>query len=187
MKRISILLWVALSVFMSSCKDGYNFEGASLQKMSSDLKNKFTEDAWYTSIVIQGQNNTHNSITVDVTQDPNSLKQEQWTFQSGLWEKKSDITLLIQAGKPTDYMFKIDQEINFTMVRNLIDQSLKDLKEGEKITDPLDVRLVTIKSSPEMNNKEEGILYTISIRNMETDKSFSYVYKLDGTLKAKHL
>lgn len=187
MKKISILLLVTFSSLMISCKEGYNFEAESLQKMSEDLKEKFSNDAWYTSIVIQGQNNTHNSIIVDITTDPNSLRQEQWAFQSGLWEKKSDISLLIQSGQPTDYMFKIDQEINFLFVRKLIDESLNDLKEQENITDPLDVRLVTIKSSPEMNNKQEGILYTISIRNMDTDKSYSYVYHLNGTLKTKNI
>jgi|SRR5690554_2263771 len=187
MRNLSFILLIALSGLFTSCKEGYNFEKESLQMLSTDLQDKFTTDAWYTSIIIRGQNKTHNKITVDVTTDPNSLKQEQWAFESGFWEKKSDISLLIQAGAPTDYMFKIGQEIDFETVSELIDKSLVDLKESENITDILDVRMVSIKSSPEMNNKDEGILYTISIFNMTDGKSYSYVYHANGNLKSKHI
>lgn len=187
MRNLSLILLIVLGGLFTSCKDGYNFEEESLQILSTDLQEKFTDDAWYTSIIIRGQNKTHNKVTVDVTTDPNSLKQEQWAFESGFWEKKSNISLLIQAGEPTDYMFKIGQEIDFETVSKLIETSLTDLKESENITDILDVRMVSIKSSPEMNNKEEGILYTISIFNMTTAKSYSYVYHLDGRLKNKNI
>ncbi len=187
MRNLGLILLIVIGGLLSSCKDGYNFEKESLQVLSTDLQEKFTDKAWYTSIIIRGQNKTHNKVTVDVTEDPNSLKQEQWTFESGFWEKKSDISLLIQAGAPTDYMFQIGQEIDFATVSQLIEKSIADLKDVENITDLLDVRMVSIKSSPEMNNKEEGILYTISIFNMTDGKSYSYVYHANGNLKNKHI
>lgn len=187
MKKIVFLSTILISSLLySSCKKGFNFQKESLIQLSEELQNKFTEDAWYTSIIIRGQNGTHNTVVVDVTKDPNSLKQEQWAYDGGFWEKKSNISLEIE-GEPTNYMFQIDNEISLEFAYNLIDKTLEDLKNEEEILDPLDVRTLSIRSSSEMNSKEEGVLYTITIFNENTAKSYSYVYYLNGELKNKNL
>lgn len=187
MKKIVFLSTILISSLLySSCKKGFNFQKESLIQLSEELQNKFTEDAWYTSIIIRGQNGTHNTVVVDVTKDPNSLKQEQWAYDGGFWEKKSNISLEVE-GEPTNYMFQIDNEISLEFAYNLIDKTLEDLKNEEEILDPLDVRTLSIRSSSEMNSKEEGVLYTITIFNENTAKSYSYVYYLNGELKNKNL
>lgn len=187
MKKLLFLTTILFgSLLFSSCKEGFNFQEESLQQLSEELQNKFTEEAWYTSIIIRGQNGTHNTIVVDVTKDPNSLKQEQWAYEGSLWEKKSDISLAIE-GEPTNYMFQIDKEISFKLAYDLIEKTLEDLKSEEGISDPLDVRTLSIRSSSEMNSKEDGILYTVTIYNENTAKSYSYVYYLNGNLKNKNL
>jgi len=187
MKKIVFLSTILISsLLFSSCKKGFNFQKESLIQLSEELQNKFTEDAWYTSIIIRGQNGTHNTVVVDVTKDPNSLKQEQWAYDGGFWEKKSNISLEVE-GEPTNYMFQIDNEISLEFAYNLIDKTLDDLKNEEEILDPLDVRTLSIRSSSEMNSKEEGVLYTITIFNENTAKSYSYVYYLNGELKNKNL
>lgn len=187
MEKIVFLSTILISSLLySSCKKGFNFQKESLIQLSEELQNKFTEDAWYTSIIIRGQNGTHNTVVVDVTKDPNSLKQEQWAYDGGFWEKKSNISLEVE-GEPTNYMFQIDNEISLEFAYNLIDKTLEDLKNEEEILDPLDVRTLSIRSSSEMNSKEEGVLYTITIFNENTAKSYSYVYYLNGELKNKNL
>lgn len=187
MKKIVFLSTILISSLLySSCKKGFNFQKESLIQLSEELQNKFTEDAWYTSIIIRGQNGTHNTVVIDVTKDPNSLKQEQWAYDGGFWEKKSNISLEVE-GEPTNYMFQIDNEISLEFAYNLIDKTLEDLKNEEEILDPLDVRTLSIRSSSEMNSKEEGVLYTITIFNENTAKSYSYVYYLNGELKNKNL
>jgi len=151
--------------------------------MNEELKNKFGENAWYTSIVIRGKNGTNNTITVDQTDDPNSLKQEQFSYSNGFWEKKTDISLRIDGGQPQDYMFQLDKEVSIEKLYALMEESLATLEKEEGVSDA-HVSFTSIKSSNEMTRKVDGIIYTISLYSNGENKSYSFVYNLNGELKS---
>lgn len=181
MKFLNLIPLVILTFLISSCSGGYNFNADSLSKLNTDLKAKFDEDAWYTSIVLKDNGKGRNIVTVDVTKDPNSLRQAQWVLR-GEWEKSSDITVQIANGKPEDYMFQLDKKVSFNLLSKLINSSIDQLKAEENITDAT-VETASIISKSEIRNRESSILYTISLHSAAQDKSYSFVYNLDGSLK----
>lgn len=187
MRYLKLLLIVIVGLSFTACKESPKFEKDGMLELNGKIKDKFSNDAWYTHINLKGSNDEINTIVLDVTNDPNSLKQEQWALESGFWEKKSNITLRIDAGQPTDYMFQLDKEVSFSKAHDLMQQSLEDLKNNEDISDNLEIRGLTIRSSEEMNSKEDGILYTVTIYNKDSSKSYSYVYYMNGKLKDKHI
>ena len=181
MKILQLFSFLFACFLLSSCSGGYNFNADSLTKLNTDLKAKFGEDAWYTSIVLKDNGKGRNIITVDVTKDPNSLRQAQWVLR-GEWEKSSDITVQIANGKPEDYMFQLDQKVSFTQLSKLINNSIDQLKDQENIVDAT-VETASVISKNEIRSSESRILYTISLHSAAKDKSYSFVYNLDGSLK----
>lgn len=181
MKSLSVLPLILFAFLLSACSGSYTFEASSLDKLNTDLKTKFGEDAWYTSIVLKNNSSGKNIVTVDVTKDPNSLRQAQWVLR-GEWEKSSDISLRIDNGKPEDYMFQLDKEVSFKMIGKLIQQSIDQLKNEENIVDAT-VQTASAITKNEISNKQSGVLYTISLHSAAKDKSYSFVYNLDGSLK----
>lgn len=177
------LIFIAFlsAIVLSSCSGGYNFSAVSLEKLNTDLKEKFGADAWYTSIVLKDNGSgKKNIVTVDVTKDPNSLRQAQWVLR-GEWEKSTDITLRIDGGKPEDYMFQLDKEASLNQIEKLITLSKDQLKNEESVENA-EIQVASIITNNEIRTKEEGIVYTLSFFSIKENKSYSFVYDLKGNL-----
>ncbi len=175
---------VLIVIFLYSCKSGFKHDSAGMTQLSSELKAEFGEDAWYTSIELVNNGGSDDLVTVDVTRDPNSLRQEQWTLFHGFWDKKANVTLTIQGAEPRSFMFQLDHEVRLSLLGTLMERSRKVLEEEKGIQDP-QVLTAQIKSSNQMNSKQEGIYYSISLRGKKEEKSFNFVYDLNGTLKSR--
>lgn len=181
MKTNSILVLSFLALILSSCSGGYNFSTQSMEQLNKDLQSKFGSDAWYTSIVLKDNGSgKKNIVTVDVTKDPNSLRQSQWILR-GEWEKSTDISLRIDGGKPEDYMFQLDKEASLNMLDKLIEKAKEELKKQENVSDA-EIKVGSIISNNEMRDKQSGIVYTLSFYSKSMDKSFSFVFNLNGEL-----
>lgn len=173
---LSFLLWIC------SCKSGFEHNQAGMEQLSQELKKEFGEDAWYTCIELVNSGGSDDIVTIDQTKDPNSLKQEQWSQFHGFWEKKADITLSIQGAKPESFMFQLDKEVGLGKLGSLMEQSKKQLLEEKKVDDG-QVVLAQIKASTQMNTKQEGLYYSISLKSPKSGKSYNFVYNTEGTLK----
>lgn len=181
MKFKNAIPFLFICFLFASCSGGYGFDEPSLTRLNTDLKAKFGEGAWYTSIVLKNNGSGKNIITVDVTKDPNSLRQAQWVLR-GEWDKSSDISLQIANGKPQDYMFQLDKQVSLDQLSKSIKNSIDELKNQENIVDAT-VETASIISKNEKLRNESGILYTISLHSDAKGKSYSFVYNRDGSLK----
>lgn len=182
MQTSKLIIVLFFSLFMFSCKSGFEHNKTGMEKLNKELKEEFGADAWYTSIELVNSGGSDDVVTVDETKDPNSLKQEQWSQFHGFWEKKADITLSIQGAEPKSFMFQLDKEVSLSKLGELMEQSQKQLRDEKKIEDS-EVVLAQIKASNKMNTKQEGLYYSISLQSKKTSKSYNFVYGMDGTLK----
>jgi hypothetical protein len=182
-RNFFLLALICCSLGFSSCKKGFNYSSESMARLNGELKDKFGNDAWYTSIIIRHdpQKDSDNIITVMETKDPNSLKQEQWVFRDGFWEKAANVTVQIGSGKPSDYMFRLDKAVRLSLLTKLMEQSQQKLSVDKNIKDA-QFDFVSITSNNEWQNRKQSIVYTISLHSAGQDKSYSMVYNLNGAL-----
>ena len=185
MKRFSFFSFIILcTLFISSCAGKYNFSYLSLEKLNDDLKSKFGADAWYTSIVMKDNGKGNNIITVDFTDDPNSLRQEQWELR-GEWEKVTDMTVRIEKGKPEDYMFQLDKEASLLRIEKLVNLSKDVMKREDNVSDA-QLKVASIISNNLVSAQEERKVYTLSFYSNTTKKNYSFVFNLNGELLQWH-
>jgi hypothetical protein len=182
MRTIKFTLIFLTSCFLFSCKSGFEHNKAGMEQLNAELKKEFGSEAWYTSIELVNNGGSDDVITVDETKDPNSLKQEQWSQFHGFWEKKADITLSIQGAEPKSFMFQLDKEVSLAKLGELMETSAKQLK-SEKNIDDAELVLAQIKASTKMNNKQDGLYYSLSLQSKKSGKSYNFVYSIDGKLK----
>ncbi|WP_118950701.1 hypothetical protein [Taibaiella helva] len=181
MRLRSLPLFLATPLFLFSCKSGFEHNRAGMEKLNKELKEEFNAEAWYTSVELANSGGSDDVVTIDMTKDPNSLKQEQWSQFHGFWDKKADITLSIQGAEPKSFMFQLDKEVSLGKLGDLMEASRKQL--AAKGADDAQVILAQIKASTQMNTKEEGIYYSISFESKKQNKSYNFVYNLDGSLR----
>jgi len=167
----------------ASCKSGFEHNRAGMEKLNTELKNEFGADTWYTSIELVNNDGSDDVITVDKTNDPNSLKQEQWSQFHGFWDKKANITLSIQGAEPKAFMFQLDKEVSLGMMGTLMERSVEKIR-SEKNADDAQVVLAQVRASNQMNSKSQGIKYTVSVESKKIGKHYHFVYNLDGSLNA---
>lgn len=166
-----------------SCKSGFEHNRAGMEKLNKELKDEFGAEAWYTSIELANSGGSDDIVTVDQSKDPNSHKQERLSQFHGFWDKKADITLSIDPGiDPKLFMFQLDKEVSLGKLGDLMEASRKQLATEKGADDAL-VTLAQIRASNQMNTKAEGIYYSISLESKKNNKSYNFVYNLDGTLR----
>ncbi len=182
MRASKFILIFFFCCLLFSCKSGFEHNKAGMEQLNAELKKEFGPEAWYTSIELVNSGGSDDIVTVDETQDPNSLKQEQWSQFHGFWEKKADITFSIQGAEPKSFMFQLDKEVSLAKLGELMEQSVSQLK-AEKNVDDAQVVLAQIKASTKMNTKQEGLYYSLSLQSKKSGKNYNFVYSIDGKLK----
>ena len=182
MSSLKAKLSVVICLFLFSCKSGFEHNKAGMEQLNKELIDEFGANAWYTSIELENSGSSSDIITVDQTNDPNSLKQEQWSQFHGFWEKKANITLSIEGAEPKSFMFQLDKEVSLPKLGELMVQAKSLLSDKKQFKDG-EVVLAQVKARNQMNNKEEGIYYTISVKSKAAGKSFLFVYDINGALK----
>jgi hypothetical protein len=182
-----LFLWIFLGGLilggLTSCADKIEHTKAGMETLNQQLKDKFGPDTWYTSIVLSNSGGSDDMVTVDQTKDPNSLTQEQWDLFHGFWEKRANITLQIEGAKPESFMFQLDKEVSLGRLGELMELSQKKLAEEREIKDSK-VIIAQVKASNQMNSKEEGIYYSLSLHSEQGGKNYHFVYDLNGNLQS---
>lgn len=181
MKTINLTLIIALSLFFYSC-------GGSISKSSPDsqgfesiekeMKSKFGENAYYTDLHISYDKSIGNIISTTVTDNPESLKMEQWDFSMGNWNQTSEITLEISEGsKAADFMFQLNDKINLKTLGELTEKSIEQLKSEKDIENPtLSMAFIKFPKNGDISKAE----YSVQLRPKNGGTSFSFYYKLNG-------
>jgi len=170
------------SVLLFSCKTKYEYNAEGMAQVTEALNSKFGTDAWYTGVTIRTISEKESALVAEVTEDPNSLKQEQWSKQGDSWQLAANVSLQIQNGKPQDYMFQLGKQASLTTLNELIQKCREKLEEVEQISDG-QVTFASIKSATEVRNADERILYTVSMHSPSNNKSYSFVFNQKGKLK----
>ena len=124
-----------------SCGKGISKQPANAEGfgvIEKEIKSKFGDDAYFTKVSILYDKSYGNAITVIVTEDPKSLKMEEWDYARGAWNQASKISLEIPKGfKAADFMFQLNEKINLKKLGELVERASKKLTKEKNIDNPV--------------------------------------------------
>lgn len=190
MKKISLnLLSLSLGLlFMVSCGPNlskYAHNGEGFAQLEEDFKAKFGADAYYTDISVTfTPGDSHESglgFKATVTNDPASLKMEEWVYSSYTnWNNTADVTLEIEDGSnPVEFMYQLGSKFSLKKIGELIEQSKKKLTGEKQIENPV-LNLAMMKTPDDTDASETEIVIELNPENGGT--TFTFRYDLDGNL-----
>ncbi|UNY98602.1 hypothetical protein MQE36_16165 [Zhouia spongiae] len=185
MRTIKLLAVITVSTLMllscgggGSSKQPATAEGfASIEK---EIKNKFGNDAYFTNMTIIYNKSIGNTISLTVTEAPESLKMGQWNLVNGSWNLNSDITIEVPEGtKAADFMFQLNDQINLAQLGGLVEKSKKQLTAEKDIKKPmLEMAFVKFPKNGDKSKTE----YVVNLEPENGGTSFSFYYRLNGEL-----
>ena len=184
-----LCLLMALFVVTSCGPDPskYSQDAEGFAKLQEDFKAKFGADAYYTDIAINfTPGNSHGSglgFHVTVTNDPASLKMQEWVYNSySNWKNTADVTLEIDGdSKPEEFMYQLGGKFDLKKVGELIEQSRKKLADEKQIENAA-LNMALLKTPDDDAASETDIVIMMKPENGGT--TFTFRYDLDGNLKS---
>ncbi len=181
MKKIEKLVFVVLvAIFISSCGNNLSFDAEGFEGVEENLNSKFGNDAFYTELSIAYNKHAGAIISVTVTKNPSTLKMESWNFINSAWSQTADITLELSSGKAEDFMFNLNEEVDLGKLGELVEKSIKKLKDEKNIDDA--VLSITSIMAPNDGDKSK-MNYFIILKPKNGGTDFYFTYNLDGTLE----
>lgn len=180
-KRIISLICLAFCLVMTSCKYHVPYNEAGMQKLQKDLFDKFGENAWYSEISILSVSDNETALRVKETADPNSLRAKAWLKQSEDWIPQDEVMLQFNDGTPKEHLFQLSKgKMSLKTLADLIAQSNAKLKE--KGLGSAKINFVSIQSAQLVKSDAQRVIYNISYENKSDNKSYSFVYDMNGKL-----
>jgi len=179
MKKVlgSIIFLLTISCGGVGGSSSFTNNATAVAALGEELKGKFGADSFYTSITIVDSGTTGPIINVTTTEDPSSLKMGEFTYLSGAWEQKADVTLELSDGsKAEDFMFKLGDLVKIDIVGSLVDDAKLRLKK-EKDIEPK-VKMISI-NAPD-NGDFDSMKYFLSLEPETGGTSFNFYYKMNG-------
>ncbi len=178
-----VLVLVTFSTLILACGGGTAKQPATADgftDIEKEIKSEFGDDAYYTELTIIYNETIGNSISTTVTDEPESMKMEQWTYSMGNWKQTSEITLEVPDGtKAADFMFQLDEKINLNKLGELVENSSQQLTEEKDIENPkLEMAFIQFPKSGDIDKTE----YYVKLKPENGGTSFTFSYRLDGSL-----
>lgn len=182
MRTMKFTIVAMITAILVSCG------GGSKQSASADgfgalekkVKSKFGDKAFFTDLKIIHIDGIGNLVSTIVTEDPESLKMEEWNLSQNKWKQTSEITLEVPEGtKAADYMYQLGDEINLSKLGELVETSKEHLEKEKGLKKPaFENAFVKFPKNGDMSKAE----YAVSLKPENGGTTFSFYYKLNGEL-----
>ena len=170
---------VCALVVMTSCATNFTQDVAGFEKIQSELKSKFGDKAYYTSLLVTYDKTVGTILLVTTTADPESLAMEEWQYMKGAWAQRSDVTLTVSDGVATDFMFQLSGRFDLKNVGALVEKSIAKIEEEKKIR-KAKVTVVALNTPDDDSADATNIMISLEPENGGT--SFTHFYDLSGAL-----
>lgn len=189
MKRICSILLTLFTIFgLASCGGGYTADKAGMEKLNTDLQEKFGADAWYTivSYSVSPDNENTYVVSVDETAKPDSKVQDRWVKQGADWDRLATVNIDIKNGQPKDYMFQLDKNnISLSKLGGLITHSQELLRNEKNIKD-IKLKIAVIATNNVVLSNDDRFTYTVILEDKASKETYSFTYNLNGELKNRN-
>jgi hypothetical protein len=179
----SVIVLTALFALIS-CGGGTSKQPANAEgfgAIEKEIKSKFGDNAYFTDLNVLYIEGIGNSISLTVTEAPESLKMGQWDLSQNTWTQRSDITLEIPEGSQAkDFMFQLDDTFSLAQLGGLVEQAKQKLKDEKDLKNPV-LSMASIVFPD--NGDVSKAFYSINLKPESGGTTFSFYYKLNGELE----
>jgi hypothetical protein len=181
-KTVSYILLICSICCMLSCAGKLELNKTGFEKLQTELTSKFGSEAYYTDLQMTLDAESAVSVLVTQTKEPSSMKQEQWLrYGGGEWEKQADVVFTVEGAEAKSFMFQLNKEVSLSTMSDLLEKSKAQLAQKKQVKNPLFVSAV-VSSKHQMNSKETGIFYYITLLDAVSQKDYRFVYDLKGNM-----
>lgn len=192
MKSIyTLLAYCSLLLTVTSCGLIQKIEPVfnSVEEMNTliaDLKTRFGEQAQYNRITMLYDKSAANVYNLSVLSTENQQLLHEWQYTYGGWKKAADVTMTLNSGKPTDYVFTL-QNTDLTKLVALA----PDAKTQIATTRKIDPNLLTIRSvsvyKPNLLTSANDTRLLILVEKSENNETTLFKVEYDQNGKLKHI
>lgn len=182
MKTLKHTIVALTAIFtLISCGGGTSNQPANADgfgAIEKEIKSKFGDNAYFTDLKVLYIDGIGNSISMTVTDAPESLKMGQWDLAQNTWTQRSEVTIEIPEGSQAkDFMFQLDDTYSLAKLGGLVEKAMQHLKDEKDLDN-------TILSIASINFPDNGDIskakYWIKLEPENGGTSFSFYYKLNG-------
>src|SRR5690606_13048720 len=113
----------------------------------------------------------------EVTDNPSGYKLEQWQWHAGSWHHVKNISMLVDGGKPEDFLFKLSGEQHYETLTKLLEKSKKEIPTAAKSAV---LQYVGIKVDNLIIRHKNGLGYYLSYAPTEGERPINFVYNANG-------
>ena len=182
--RLGVLLLVLITALLTSCNGGSSKQPATAEGFAAiekEINDKFGKNAFFTDLSVVFIEGIGNSISVTVTESPESLKMGQWDLSQNSWTQRSEVTLEVPENSlAKDFMFQLNDKINLIKLGSLVEQSIQKLKDEKDIKNPkLSIASINFPDNGDVSKAN----YSINLKPENGGTTFSFYYKLNGELE----
>ncbi|WP_249560305.1 hypothetical protein [Cellulophaga sp. 20_2_10] len=177
MKLKSILPILLLFIFFSCKEKVYKANADGFIQIDEVLKKKFGKDALYTDIILQNYQEKGIQVDATVTNTPESLRMEGWSFKDNAWAQLSEISLKLEKGEIENYMFSLQKEIDISSIDGLVKRAIKT---GNQNTSKKELILHKIVISSPLDGNKSGLEYHIQLKSKIDSTTYNYYYLANG-------
>ena len=153
---------------------------AGFSDIEQEIISKFGEDAYFTDISLTYDKSVGNIIGVTVTEDPETLRMEQWNQMKGYWKQNSEISLEVpKESKAKDFMYQLGREISMSVLGGLVEEAKAKLKtERNQQNSTLKEAFILFPDNGEISRTK----YSINLQPKNGGTKFNFLYDLNGKL-----
>ena len=183
MKRVKIYTAILAILVLASCGGGLGsgpvFESADgMFSLIEQLEDNYGKKPAFNSILVVYNEQIGNSVIVQGNGDINSNLLTEKHFINGMWQDKAEITMEIEDGVMSDFLFTLD-EVDLNKVPGLVKDAKEKVKNEKKIDD-VKATSVNITMPRRVSDKMKDLNYTVSVEPKNGGTSFSVSYDLSG-------
>jgi hypothetical protein len=184
--RIVIVLYLISICLLWACEEKkesaafYESEN-QFSKLVQDLNAKFSERAYYKTIMLTYDNIMGNTLLVKVLPNADSAKLQEWFYMNNKWEKKSDFETDSTLSQPTDKLFSINNEFDLLKLVDMVDLA-KDKVKTEKNIKDVNCKTVSIlmQNIEASSRKMDNLIIQLTIESNDRKTSYELGFDFEG-------
>ncbi|TYQ16309.1 UNVERIFIED_CONTAM: hypothetical protein Cloal_2836 [Acetivibrio alkalicellulosi] len=180
-----VFLFFVLSALLTACTLPVNKEKTpsfeteeGIKGIIEKLENKYSKEAGFNKVLLMYQEDVGDMISCTGANDINSYVLIESFYSNGYWQDTAEITLEIENGEPSDFMFKLD-EVDVTKIPKLIEEAKKTLADDKNLEDTK-VQSIGIIVPDEISDKLSDLIYLIILEPKNGGTRFTFNYTSDG-------
>ncbi len=191
MKHYTFLFTLTALIFLLSCNsqkdektDAYFESDDQFAVLQKSLKEQFSEDAGYQSIMLWFDERMGNTVSVKVARNIEDNNIEEWFLMNENWKKEAENKLEIKDKKVSDFLFTLNNDYNLSVLLDIVTKSKQKVEKEHNVKKAVCKSINLIMSKDRTSeNKMDDLITQVTVEDAENGTTFKINFDAKGNLK----